>query len=122
MPTYTYHFPIDFKVYDVLLFLESNTSQGSTTLLYKFTCVQQTNYGKPSMSVFTTFDNTASFGSLIEAKVEADNVGYNSNQLPNGYINTANQKWLQKVVVKQKNSALPIAAIRAVLIPYVEAD
>ena len=121
IPTYTYHFPIDFKVYDILLFLESNTSQGSTTLLYKFTCVQQTNYGKPAMSVFTTYDNTASFSSLIEAKVEADNIGYNSNQLPNGYINTTNS-WLQKVVVKQKNSALPIAAIRAVLIPYVEAD
>ena len=121
VPTYTYHLPIDFKVYDLLLFLESNTSQGSTTLLYKFTCVQQKNYGKPSMSVFTTYDNTASFGDLIEAKVESDNVGYNSNQLPNGYINTT-YSWLKEVVVKQKNSALPIAAIRAVLIPYVEAD
>ena len=120
VPTYTYHFPIDFKIYDILLFLESKTSNGNTTLLYKFTCVQQTNYGKPAMSVFTTYDNTASFGSLIEAKVESDNVGYNSNQLPNGYINTENQKWLQKVVITQKNSALPIAAIRAVLIPYVE--
>ena len=121
VPTYTYHFPIDFKTYDILLFLESDTSQGSTTLLYKFTCVQQKNYGKPAMSVFTTFDNTASFGDLIEAKVQADNVGYNSNQLPNGYINES-YSWLKKVVVKQKNSALPIAAIRAVLIPYVEAD
>lgn len=120
VPTYTFHFPLDFKVYDVLLFLESNTSQGTSTLLYKFTCVRQTNYGKPAMSVFTTFDNTASFGSLIEAKVEFENVGYNSDQLPNGYINNSNQKWLQKVVITQKNSALPIAAIRGIIIPYVE--
>ena len=122
VPTYTYHFPLDFKTYDILLFLESKLSNGTSTLLYKFTCVQQKNYGKPAMSVFTTYDNTASFGSLIEASVESDNVGYNSNQLPNGYINTENQRWLQKVVITQKNSALPIAAIRAVLIPYVEAD
>ena len=121
IPTYTYHFPIDFKTYDILLFLESGTSQGSTTLLYKFTCVQQKNYGKPAMSVFTTYDDTASFSDLIESKVQNDNVGYNSNQLPNGYIN-ADYSWLKKVVVKQKSSALPIAAIRAVLIPYVEAD
>ena len=73
------------------------------------------------MDVFTTYDNTASFGDLIETKVEADNVGYDSQQYPNGYINTT-YSWLKKVVVKQKNSALPIAAIRAVLIPYVEAD
>ena len=121
VPTYTYHLPIDFKVYDLLLFLESNTSQGSTTLLYKFTCVQQKNYGKPSMSVFTTYDNTASFGDLIEAKVESDNVGYNSNQLPNGHINTTNS-WLKKVVVKQKTPNFPIAAVKGVIIPYVEAD
>ena len=74
------------------------------------------------MSVFTTYDNTASYGNVIEAKVESDNVGYNSNQLPNGYINTENQRWLQKVVVTQKTTSFPIAAIRAVLIPYVEAD
>ena len=119
VPTYTYHFPLDFKIYDIFLFLESNISQGSTTLLYKFTCVQQENYGKPAMDIFTTYDNTAGFADLIEAKVQADNVGYNSNQLPNGYINETHS-WLKKIVVKQKNSALPIAAIRTVLIPYME--
>ena len=121
MPTYTYHFPIDFKVYDILLFLESNTSSAGTALLYKFTCVWHDGFGGPSMDIFTTYDNSKVFGSAIEAKIEADNVGYNSNQLPSGHINVA-YSLLKKVVVKQKNSALPIAAIRAVLIPYVEAD
>ena len=119
--TITYHFPIDFKTYDILLFLEPNTSSNGTALIYKFTCVGYDKFGGPSMDIFTTYDNSKVFGSAIEASVEADNVGYNSNQLPNGHINVA-YSMLKKVVVKQINSALPISAIRAVLIPYVEAD
>ena len=118
-PTFTYHFPIDFKVYDILLFLETDVSQNGTMLLYKFTCTRFTNNGISGMSVLTTFDFTPAFGDLIEAKIEADNVGYNSNQLPNGYINEK-YSWLRKIVVKQKSYTLPILAIRTVLIPYVE--
>ena len=121
LSTYTYHFPMDYKIYDILLFLEPNTSSNGTALIYKFTCVQYDKFGGPSMDIFTTYDNSKVFGSAIEAKVEADNVGYNSNQLPNGHINVA-YSLLKKVVVKQKTTSLPIAAIRAVLIPYVEAD
>ena len=119
--TITYHFPMDFKTYDILLFLEPNTSSNGTALIYKFTCVQYDKFGGPTMDIFTTYDNSKVFGSAIEASVEADNVGYNSNQLPNGHINVA-YSLLKKVVVKQKTASLPIAAIRAVLIPYVEAD
>ena len=119
--TITYHFPMDYKTYDILLFLEPNNSSNGTALIYKFTCVQYDKFGGPAMDIFTTYDNSKVFGSAIEASVEADNVGYNSNQLPNGHINVA-YSLLKKVVVKQKYSALSIAAIRAVLIPYVEAD
>ena len=118
---------MDFKTYDVLIFLEQNTSNKpstsiiGTTLLYKFTCFQYTNYERPAMDIFTTYDNSKVFGANIEVSVEADNVGYNSNQLPNGYINES-YSLLKKVVVKQKTTSLSIAAIRAVLIPYVEAD
>ena len=119
LATITYHFPIDFKVYDVIIFLEPNTSQGGSVLLYKFTCVQYTNYGKPAMSVYKTYDNTSGFANIIEASVEGDNVGYNSQQYPNGFADYQHL-WLQKVVIKQKDTNLPIAAVKAVLIPYME--
>ena len=117
--TISYHLPIDFSVYDALIFLESNNPSAEKALLYKFTCVQYTKYKKTAMYVFTTYNNTAEFGDLIEASVEADNVGYNSQQLPNGYINEA-FSLLKKVVVKQKTTSLSMPSIRAVIIPYVE--
>ena len=119
LATITYHFPIDFKVYDVIIFLEPNTSQGGSVLLYKFTCVQYTNYGKPAMSVYKTYDNTSGFANIIEASVEGDNVGYNSQQYPNGFADYQHL-WLQKVVIKQKTTSLPISSVKAVLIPYME--
>ena len=119
LATITYHFPIDFKIYDVIIFLEPNTSQGGSILLYKFTCVQYTNYGKPAMNVYKTYDNTSGFGNVIEASVEGDSVGYNSQQYPNGFTDYQHL-WLQKVVIKQKTTSLPIASVKAVLIPYME--
>ena len=119
LATITYHFPMDFKVYDVIIFLEPNTSQGGSILLYKFTCVQYTNYGKPAMNVYKTYDNTSGHTSVIEASVEGDNVGYNSQQYPNGFVDYEHL-WLQKVVIKEKTPNFPIAAIKAVLIPYME--
>ena len=119
--TITYHFPIDFKIYDVFLFLETNNSNQGTVLLYKFTCVQNTKSGRPAMNTFTTYNDTSIYNNVIDASVENDNAGYNSQQYPNGYIDK-NNSWLKKVVIRQKNNSLSIAAIKAVLIPYIEAD
>ena len=74
--TITYHFPMDYKIYDILLFLEPNNSSSGTALIYKFTCVQYDKFGGPAMDIFTTYDNSKVFGTVIEAKVEADNVDF----------------------------------------------
>ena len=116
--TITYHFPMDFSVYDVLLFLEPNDSNNGTKLLYKFTCSKYERRGRPAIDIFTTYNNTPAYNNAIEASVEDDNAGYNSQQYPNGYID--NYSMLKKVVIRQKNTSLPIAAIKAVLIPYME--
>ena len=110
---------MDFKIYDVILFLEPDTSQGGTILLYKFTCVQYTHYGRPGMIVYTTYDNTSNHSAVIEASVESDTIGYDLQQLPNGYRDDAHSD-LQKVVIKQKTPYFPIASVKAVLIPYME--
>ena len=119
--TITYHFPIDFKLYDVLLFLETNDSNKGTVLLYKFTCIRYDKSGRPSMNISTTYNDTPIYSNAITASVEDDNAGYNSQQYPNGYIDK-NQSMLKKVVIRQENTSLPIAAIKAVLIPYLGAD
>ena len=119
MATITYHFPIDFKVYDVIIFLEPNTSQGGSILLYKFTCVQYTNFGIPRMNVYKTYDNTSGFANVFEASVEDDSIGYNSQQYPNGFTDYVHLS-LKKVVIKEKTPDFPIAAVKAVLIPYME--
>lgn len=116
--TITYHFPIDFSVYDVLIFLEPNGSNNGTKLLYKFTCSKYEKLGRPAIDIFTTYNDTPIYSNAIEASIENDNVGYNSQQYPNGYIDK-NQSMLKKVVIRQTNTSLPIAAIKAVLIPYV---
>ena len=117
--TITYHFPMDFKIYDVIIFLEPNTSQGGTILLYKFTCVQYTHNGRPGMIVYTTYDNTSNHSTVIEASVQDDNVGYDLQQFPNGYRDDSHSD-LQKVVIKQKTISFPIAAVKGVIIPYME--
>ena len=119
LATITYHFPMDFKIYDVIIFLEPNTSQGGTILLYKFTCVQYERYGKPGMNVYKTYDNTSNHSTVIEASVEDDPIGYDSQQLPNGYTDHEHSN-MQKVVVRQKTPSFPIASVKGVIIPYMD--
>ena len=117
--TITYHFPMDFKIYDAIIFLEPNTPQGGTILLYKFTCVQYTNFGIPRMNVYKTYNNTAGYGPLFDVSVEDDSIGYNSQQYPNGFTDYERSA-MKKIVIKEKTPDFPIAAVKAVIIPYME--
>ena len=71
------------------------------------------------MNVYTTYDGTSYHSTVIEASIEDDNVGYDSQQYPNGYID-AEHSLLQKVVIKQKTPSFPIASVKGVIIPYME--
>ena len=110
---------MDFKIYDAIIFLEPNTIQGGTILLYKFTCVQYTNFGIPRMSVYKTYNNTPGYGPLFDVSVEDDSIGYNSQQYPNGFTDYERSA-MKKVVIKEKTPDFPIAAVKAVIIPYME--
>ena len=102
--------------------MEFNNSYGERLLLYKLTCCRDENHGKPTLNVYTNTDMKSTFPSdILDISIEPDNIGYNSQQAPIGWIDPT-QSLLRKIVVKEKSTTMKFRAIKGVIIPYVEAD